>query len=232
VINKIPVAGQGTKPYDFIIVATKNCPDIHPTVSELIAPAITPSYTTILLLQNGLNIEVPLIAAFPTNAILSGVSLIGATETAPGVILHDDSDKLIISPYQNSGVSPEVSITAAKKFVRLYAASGKVKCEYNENVGFVRWRKLVYNASYNGLCAITRMDTSAMRYAKFPIKDLVRPTMLEICAIAKAAGHTLPEEVIENMINADPADTWFKPSMQQDVEKVLCFHNVQNRKKY
>lgn len=222
-LNQIPIVDKGIEAYDFIIVATKNCPDIHPTVSEIIAPAITPSKSIIILLQNGLNIEVPLIAAFPTTPILSGVSLIGATETAPGVVLHDDGDKLIVSPYQNSGTSPDMSKIAAEKFVKLYSASGKVKCEYNENVGFVRWRKLVYNASYNGLCAITRMDTSAMRYANFPIEELVRPMMLEVCAIAKAAGHTLPEEVVDNMINADPADTWFKPSMQQDVEKVSSF---------
>jgi len=178
------------------------------------------------MLQNGLNIEKRLIFAFPTNAIISGVSLIGATETAPGVVLHDDGDKIIISPYQESGTSPEVSVKAAERFVELYAASGKVKCEYNENVGFVRWRKLVYNASYNGVCAITRMDTSSMRYAEFPIDELVRPIMLEICAIAKAAGFELPEGVVEGMINADPADTWFKPSMQQDVEKVCPFLQV------
>ena len=64
------------------------------------------------------------------------------------------------------------------------------------------------------------MDTSRMRYYKFPIEDVVRPLMVEIISIAKAAGHELPEGIADMMIHVDPEDTFFKPSMQQDIEKV------------
>lgn len=126
-----------------------------------------------------------------------------------------------MSPYENPNIPNEVSTAAAKKFAELYSASGKVDCEYNENVGFVRWRKLVYNACYNSACAVVRMDTSRMRMYKFPIEDVVRPLMTEIISIAKAAGHDLPEGIADKMINADPEFTFFKPSMQQDIEKVM-----------
>ena len=218
--NTIPnVTKEGLKPFDLIFVATKNIADVHPTVSEIIAPAVTPGHTTIALIQNGLNIEKPLIAAFPKNIILSGVSLIGATETQPGNILHDDHDNLIIGPFDNPNIPREIQLAAAGKFVTIYNASGKVDCELNENVGFVRWRKLLYNACYNSACTITRMDTTRMRLAKQPIDDLVRPLMEEIMSIAKAAGYKLPDGIVEKMINADPW-TFFKPSMQQDIEKV------------
>lgn len=195
--------------------------DVHPTVAELIAPAVTEGHTTIALVQNGLNIEKPLIAAFPKNPVLSGVSLIGATETSHGVIVHDDADRLVIGAFENPNIPKETSVAAAKKFVEIYSASGKVVCDYNEDVGFVRWRKLVYNACYNSACSIVRMDTSRMRYYKFPIEDVIRPLMVEIIAIAKAAGHELPEGIADAMIYADPEDTFFKPSMQQDTEKVI-----------
>ena len=218
--NSIPdVATEGIKPFDFIFVATKNIVDVHPTVSQIIAPAVTPEFTTIALIQNGLNIEKPLIAAFPRNTILSGVALISATETQPGSILHDDHDRLIIGPFENPSLPHDIQLAAAMKFVELYNASGKVDCELNENVGFVRWRKLLYNAGYNSACTITRMDTTRMRIAKQPIDDLVRPLMQEIWNIAKAAGYELPDGIIEKMINVDPW-TFFKPSMQQDIEKV------------
>lgn len=131
------------------------------------------------------------------------------------------ADELIVSPYENPNIPNEVSTAAAKKFAELYSASGKVDCEYNENVGFVRWRKLVYNACYNSACAVVRMDTSRMRMYKFPIEDVVRPLMVEVISIAKAAGHDLPEGIADKMINADPELTFFKPSMQQDIEKVM-----------
>lgn len=221
VVNAVPsVAQENLPPFDFIVVATKNCPDISPTVSEIIAPAVTEGHSVIVLVQNGLNIEKPLIAAFPKNIILSGVSLIGVAEKGYGEIIHDDHDELIIGPFQNPGVSQEAAVAAAKKFVEIYSASGKVDCPFNEDVAFVRWRKLVYNACFNPITAITRMDTSRMRVFKTPIDDLVRPAMWEIYNTAKAAGVTLPEDIVERTINIDPFEVWCKPSMCQDAQKV------------
>jgi ketopantoate reductase len=95
--NTIPdLAKEGLKSFDFVFVATKDIANVHSTVSEIIGPAVTPGHTTIALIQNGLNIEKPLIAAFPTNTILSGVALIGATDTQPGSIFHDEHDHLIL----------------------------------------------------------------------------------------------------------------------------------------
>jgi len=173
-----------------------------------------------MLLQNGLNIERAILDKFPLNPVLSGVSLIGATETALGTILHDDPDELIVGAFTNPNIPESTSVAAAEHFAAIYRASGKVDCEYNANVAFVRWRKLVYNACYNSACAIVQMDTSRMRMAKFLIDDVVRPLMMEIIQIAKAKGIVLPEDIAEKMINADPDSTFFKPSMQQDIEKV------------
>jgi 2-dehydropantoate 2-reductase len=222
------VSKEALAPFDFIVVTTKNIADVSPTVADIIAPAVTAGHTAIVLLQNGLNIEKPLLTAFPTNPCLSGVSLIGATETSPGVILHDDRDRLIVGAFANPNIPLSTSEKVAQRFVELYSASGKVSCTYNENVGFVRWRKLVYNACYNSACAVTHMDKSRMRILKYPIDDIVRPLMLEIVSIAKAAGHTLPESIVEDMINCDPEDTYFKPSMQQDIEKVLFSYSESN----
>ncbi|KAL1852628.1 hypothetical protein Plec18167_007722 [Paecilomyces lecythidis] len=220
---------KDSQPYDFIIVTTKNTPDIPPSLPSLIAPAVTPGHTSIMLLQNGLNIEKPFFAAFPENPILSGVSLIGATETAPGKVLHDDRDRMIVGAFprpissSTSSSPPEPTPkdhASASHFVDIYSASGNVVCDLTQNVGLVRWRKLVYNASYNSICAITGLDTTRMRFAGEPLRQLIRPAMWEIIATARAAGYALPqeEEIVETMVDVDPW-SFFKPSMLQDVEK-------------
>ncbi|RDL38050.1 2-dehydropantoate 2-reductase [Venustampulla echinocandica] len=220
VLKTIPkVEEEGLSPFDYILVATKNTPDIPPTVADLVASAVTPGHTAILLLQNGLNIEKPLIQAFPNNPILSGVSLISATETKPGSILHDAPDDLIVGAFTNPSIPQGTSISSAERFVEMYSASGKVKCTYDADVGAVRWRKLIYNSSYNSICAITGMDTSRLRIAEHPIEEVIRPLMREIWTIARKAGHEIPEEVIQKMIDIDPLETYFKPSMLQDIEK-------------
>jgi ketopantoate reductase len=205
-------------------VATKSVADVSPSVSEIVAPAITPAITVVVLVQNGLNIERAVQTAFPTNIVLSGISFIGAKELTHGHILHQDPDCLFVGPFAHPTIPEENGVKAAKRFVDMYSAGGKAVCEFDETVHWRRWRKLMYNGSYNPVCAITQMDTSRLRLAKTPIEDLVKPLIHEIMAIAAAYGYELPKEAVEGIINAEPIDGFFEPSMQQDIAKVSRNH--------
>ncbi|KAF2454474.1 putative 2-dehydropantoate 2-reductase [Lineolata rhizophorae] len=227
--NTIPnVAEEGLSPFDYVVVTTKNIPDIRPTVVEIIAPAVTAGKTTICMVQNGINIEKPIIERFPRNVVLSGISLIGATETAHGKIRHDDNDTLKIGPYPSLQVFPEAAEAAARNFVQIYGACGKVDCMYDENVPFSRWRKVTYNASFNSVATVLRMDTSRMRLSEHIIDDLILPAMREIVMTAKACGVELPDSVMDALVKADPIDIFFRPSMCQDIEKgnYIEFENI------
>lgn len=219
--NTVPnVAKEQLEPFEYMVVTTKNIPDVKPTVLDIITPAITPGFTSIVMLQNGLNIEKPITRAFPDNVVLSGISFIGATETSHGVIRHDDSDAVKLGPFPDQKVSPERAEKAAKRFIDLYTACGKVEWDYDEDVRFTRWRKLVYNSSFNSVSAILGMDTARMRMSQIVIDDLIRPAMKEIITIAKAVGVDLPEAIDDKLIRTDPTDTAFVPSMGQDAAKV------------
>jgi len=216
-----------TPAFDYIIAATKNIPDVKPTVVDIISPAVTPGKTTILLLQNGLNIEKPIIARFPTNPVLSGVSLIGATETQHGVIRHDDTDACKVGPFptlQSSHNATAAATTATHLLLTAYNASNAVTWTHDPCVSLTRWRKLLYNASFNSVSALTGLDTPRMRMSEFVIDDLILPIMREIKAAAEAAGHALlPEGVEESVVRVDPTGTGFVPSMGQDAAKVSFF---------
>ncbi|GAB7322903.1 hypothetical protein MBLNU13_g05448t2 [Cladosporium sp. NU13] len=223
-VEKVPCAQDvANSPFDYIIVATKNIPDVKPTVVDVIEEAVTPGKTSILLLQNGLNIEKPVIARFPDNVVLSGVSLISTTETQHGVIRHDFTDDCKVGPFFSSGskVQPEVAEASARRLVTVYNACGKVNWEYDSDVPFTRWRKLIYNSSFNSVAAVTGMDTARMRMSEFVIDELVLPVMLEIKAAAEAAGIDLPDGIEQKIIRVDPTDTTFVPSMGQDAAKQL-----------
>ena len=208
-------------PFDFVLVTTKNIPDVPPTVADLIAPAVTPGHTAIVLSQNGLNIEKPLLARFPDNAILSSISLIAATETAHGEILHDDEDVQYISPFAAAPGAPpsEAAVAAARRYMAAYGACGRLDVRYEPDAQRARWRKLVYNASFNTVAAVLRTDTARMRASVHVIDELVKPIMREIIAAAAAAGYPLGEDLPDKVVRVDPTDTAFKPSMCQDVEK-------------
>jgi 2-dehydropantoate 2-reductase len=220
VIDHVPKASE--RQFDYIVCTTKNQPDCPPSLTELIAPAVQPGRTVIVLIQNGLNIEKPIFEAFPNNIVLSGVSMIGSHETEPGVIEHDDNDRVLIGPFHNPNLTAESEEAAARDFVRIYSAGGKTDCELQLDVNFARWRKLVYNACLNSICALTGLDTGRIRLADGAIDGLVRPAMEEIRAAAKAVGVELPPDVCDFMINIDPITMYLPPSMLGDMRKV-CF---------
>ncbi|KAF2097155.1 2-dehydropantoate 2-reductase family protein [Rhizodiscina lignyota] len=220
VVSKVPNVKEENLPaFDYIVCATKNIPDVPPTVVDIISPAVTPSHTVIVLIQNGLNIEKPIFAAFPQNIVLSGVSMIGSNETKLGFIQHDEVDEIIISAFENPNLETAVQVAAAEDFVRAYSAAGKCKCSHDANVGFVRWRKLVYNACINPVSAITDLDSGRLQIADGAADTLLRPAMEEIRAAAKVFGHDLPAEVIQKTITVDPVDMYLPPSMLGDVRK-------------
>ncbi|GAB7346881.1 hypothetical protein MBLNU459_g1961t1 [Dothideomycetes sp. NU459] len=229
ILNHVPRASSSSDDdddaatrFDYIVCTTKNIPDCPPTLTELIAPAVTPGHTVIVLIQNGLNIEQPLHAAFPANTVLSGISLIGSHEVAHGVIEHDDHDRLLIGPFAHPGVAASAQAAAAEDFVRRYGAAGRTSCEAvaAADVPLTRWRKLVYNACLNSACALTGLDTGRVRLAGGLVGAVVRPAMEEIRAAARAAaGVELPADVVDTMIGIDPLTMYLPPSMLGDVRK-------------
>lgn len=214
------MAASGLPPYEYIVCTTKNVSDVSPSLLDLIKPAVTPGYSTIALIQNGLNIEKPFIDAFPENIVLSGVSFCGSHEVKTGEIVHDDNDKVFIGAFDNPGVDREIQEKAARDFVKIYGAGGKCFPEYDANVGWTRWRKLLYNACLNSICAITDLDTGRIQIADGAVVALVRPAMEEIRAGARACGHDLPENLVDFMIRKDPITMYNPPSMQVDLRKV------------
>jgi 2-dehydropantoate 2-reductase len=205
--------------FDFVVVTTKNIPEVSPSVEEVVTPAVVNEKTVIVLLQNGLNIEKPMIRRFPLNPILSSVSYISATQLSHGKILHTDPDFQRIGPFSSSLVSPEVAEDATRRYLTVYNPHNTLNVVFDDNVSRTRWSKLVYNASYNSVAAILRMDTARMRMSQHIIDDLIRPIMLEVMAAANACGITdLPKDLPDRAIRADSTETGFRPSMCQDAD--------------
>ncbi|KAK4904961.1 hypothetical protein LTR66_017853, partial [Elasticomyces elasticus] len=216
-VNSIP--SQSEACFDYVVITTKNVPDCPPTIADLIEPAIIPGKTVIVLIQNGLNIEKPFLEKYPTNICLSGVSLIGSHETAPAFIEHEDPDRLTIGTFANPHAHQEEGDASAHRFIKMYSAAGKTDCTFTSDVPFHRWQKLVYNACFNPVCAITGLDTGRIRLAEDTVATLLRPAMQEVVAAAKAVGVVLPLRIEDRMINIDPVTMYLRPSMLEDVQK-------------
>jgi 2-dehydropantoate 2-reductase len=167
--------------FDYVLVCSKALPTV-PSTAELIKPAIS-SKTTIVLIQNGISIEQPYSKLFPDNPILSTVVYLPATQISPGIVQHREIELLHIGSYPASS-----STESASRFANLLNAAG-ASTEVHEDVQFERWSKLLVNASWNPICALSRSRDVQVLKSSTEAKDFVREGMLEIAAVANACGY-------------------------------------------
>ncbi|ONH77332.1 putative 2-dehydropantoate 2-reductase [Pichia kudriavzevii] len=201
-------------PFDYIVITTKNIPDVNP-VEKMIEGAYSKD-TPIVLLENGIGIERSMFRAYPDATVISGVTMISSTLFHGKIVKHVGVDSVSFGPFINPNLDRDLQIAKAKKFAKLYYNQHN-GAKYDEDVKFIRWKKLVYNAAINTTCAITNVDCG--RLELFGGMDkIVRPAMKEVIAIAKADGVTLPEGIDEAMIRSDDGE-YYPPSMLIDVRK-------------
>jgi 2-dehydropantoate 2-reductase len=202
-------------PFQFIVIAPKNVPDVY-SIPALIAPAIT-RFATIVLIQHGIGIEKPFVNSFPDSNILSGVSMIGARELSSGVIRHDKPDILYLGPIYNARTARKTEDELAASFASLYRAGG-ASCLVTNDITCMRWKKLLWNASFNGVCAMTGLNSGEIMDSG-GVDTIIRPVMDEIVTTAKASGCTLPDGIQQQTIDSMPRELNFRPSMLVDVDR-------------
>lgn len=194
-------------PFDYILVTLKALPDVY-DIAEIIAPAVISKETTIVLIQNGLGVEAPIVERFPENPLISIVAYIGTSQDKPGYTRHLSGEKLRV------GILDTKSEHAAKQFMDLLRR-GDVSVEYVDSIEEARWEKLFWNGGFGPVCAILRLNTSeAIRNSK--ARDIVKKLMMELMTAAEVATGVLhnPKDLSEAMIeNTARWQNNYKPSM-------------------
>lgn len=193
---------------DFIILCTKVIPEINR--AELIKPAVQ-KQTSIVFIQNGIDIEPELATAFPNNELISGLAFICCNRTAPGVIKHLAYGKLSLGHLPNTPQSEKI-----QHLSHLIQQSG-IEALVSDDIIGSRWLKCLWNASFNPLSVLS--DGLSTKEIIENQEPLIRTIMQEVSSIADAAGHRLPDDSIDININNTYAMPPYKTSMLLDFER-------------
>ncbi len=193
---------------DYIIVATKVLPEID--IVNLIRTAVKP-WSSIVLLQNGIDIETPVANAYPDNEIISGLAFICVSRVSPGHVHHQDYGKLTIGKYP-FGSSDKINLLG-----KLFLEAG-VPFVIETDIITSRWKKLVWNAPFNPMSVVGGgVDTEMM--VNNPVSlPVVRAVMEEVAMLAAADGHPLPDGFIDQNIKDTIKMKPYKTSMLLDYE--------------
>lgn len=195
-------------PVDLVLVGLKAHPDAP--VDELIGPLIGPQ-TIVLTVQNGLGNEEQLASRFGDERLIGGIAFLCSNRGEPGTVHHLDLGHIQIAEYARAGLTERLT-TLAETLKRC-----GVPCEAKADLTQIRWKKLVWNIPFNGLCALTSKTTSEL-LAHAPSRTLATAIMDEVIAASRTQGLTEPldDRVAEQLIAITEPMQDYRPSMMID----------------
>jgi 2-dehydropantoate 2-reductase len=162
--------------------------------------------------QNGLGNEQAIAASLGDDAVLGGVTPLGATLEAPGVVRNYTALPSQIGEL-SGGMSPR-----AQQVADLFSAHG-VKTQAIPDIMRQKWKKLLLNVALSATSALTRLSLGEV-LAVPELAATCRRAMDEAAAVAEATGVTLPTEsryaVFDATVGSGAARN--KTSMCRDVE--------------
>ncbi|MCH9698143.1 MAG: 2-dehydropantoate 2-reductase [Gammaproteobacteria bacterium] len=195
---------------DYVLVTTKVTEQVDR--AGLIRDAISPD-TTIVLIQNGIDIEQEVAHAFPDNHLISGLAFICATRCQPGFVKHTAYGRLVIGDYPN-GIREKT-----RRFAELFKNSG-IDCNITDDVVTARWQKTVWNAPFNPVSVLSDgLDTQSVLQTR---EDYLRAIMTEVTEIAAALNHPLRDDIVDINIESTRSMPPYKTSMLLDYERGQC----------
>ena len=197
-------AGLGA---DLAIVAVKAT--ALDEVASGVGPALGDGGVALPLL-NGLDSEEVLAGVIGRDRVVGGIAEISSRLVGDGRVRVDGPARLVLAP-----LSPNPMARVEHLAAQLSGAG--FACEVKRDLKRVLFTKLLWNAPFNAICALTRKNAGDV-LAVPELAALVRDAMREVAVVARAEGVDIDDGLIEAVL----ATTREKlgrsvPSMLQDV---------------
>jgi 2-dehydropantoate 2-reductase len=143
-------------------------------------------------LQNGVESDEILASTVGRERVIPGVVYVGATVARPGVVSHVAAGTIALGA--PDGVDPS-RLPAVRDVLAKSGQPVRISSEINRD----RWRKLIWNASFNTVSAITRLEPAEL-LALPATRELLRAMMLEVVVVARAGGVPMRDEDVDDQI--------------------------------
>ena len=200
---------RGLPPADFVLFCVKTYDAAGAAV--LLQPVVD-TRTIVLTLQNGVDMATELQTTFGRGTVLAGVTRMGSTLVAPGVIEQPTTDRLI-----EFGSLPGQEQEPVDRVHALCTTAG-IPTLVSPNIQRSLWEKLVFIAPFSGLSTLTRL-TPAQLLGHEPTRGLYHTVMQETAAVAQAAAGVAPDIVERTMHYLDTAGDPGDSSMAVDFQR-------------
>ncbi|KEQ57590.1 2-dehydropantoate 2-reductase [Aureobasidium melanogenum CBS 110374] len=210
--------------FDYVLVTAKAFPGTSPSTAALLRPAIKLGHTSIVILQNGIGIEDEYEMMYPSNLIISCVVNLHATQHSSAIVTMGLSQLLELGIFRshdphNTKQQPPVAVTDFRNLI----SKGGGKATLFQDIQPRRWTKLLVNASWNPVCALTRLDDASVLQSCPEAMEYIRRLMSEVINVAHGLGYfSVTQAAAEERLDAiakQSSKFGHEPSMSADVRR-------------
>jgi len=198
---------------DVAVVCLKST--ANSVLPELLPPAVRPG-GRVLIMQNGLGVEEDVASILPDHTILGGLAFLCSNKVGPGHVRHLDYGQVRFAEYRADG-SPAGLTGAVREIAGDFETAG-IPVALESDLLLARWKKLVWNITYNGLCVLNRCTTDVLM-ANPQMRALCEAVMNEVVSAAAACGRVISASFVPMMLETTEAMSAYKPSMLLDYER-------------
>ncbi len=190
-----------------VLLAVKNL-DLGPALALVRKGLDAGSFA--VTLQNG--VDAPALAGrvLGEGNVVAGITYLGAECIAPGEILHMGLGRLMVGE-PGGGSSARCDLLAAD------LESAGIPARASDRIVEEMWKKLAWNAAFNGPTALARCSPGAL-VADPEAQALCRQLIAEVVEAAGASGVKLPPGLADDQIQLGAGLTELRTSMLQDLE--------------
>lgn len=192
-------------PFDVVLVCVKHAG--LDAVGEELPRLLAPS-GVVLPMLNGLESEEVCASYVGAQRVVASVAYMSSGLLGPGDVYLHGTARVGLAPFRHGQEAIIEHLTA------VFSKAG-LTVRRADDAATMLWEKMVWNAPFNGICALSRQTAG---YVANQLEPLVREAMAEVVAVARAEGVMLPAPIGDMMLlvtRSDFPDT--EPSMLQDV---------------
>jgi 2-dehydropantoate 2-reductase len=176
---------------------------------ELLPPLLRAG-SVVLLMQNGLGAEEEVTAQFPDALVAGGLCFLCSNKVGPGHIRHIDYGQVLLGAH-SAGMEDVLARILAD-----FGAAG-IPAEIDPSLRDARWRKLVWNIPYNGLCVVLNARTDQVM-SHPAARVLVADLMGEVVAANHACGGAVEQGYADRLLGFTDRMKPYSPSMKLDYD--------------
>jgi 2-dehydropantoate 2-reductase len=196
-------------PVDIVVVGVKLWATEE--TARAIKPLIGPD-TAVISLQNGVDSEDTMAAAFGASHVMGGVAYIGTKIARPGVIAHTGTMQRLVFGELDGTRSPRAEALLAA------CLDAGITAEISPDIVKTIWQKFVFLVGLSGSTALTRSPLGSVR-GDPDTRALLHNLMREVVAVGRAKGVALDADFADQqLVFADGLPATMTASMHHDLD--------------